>query len=40
MEKNALDNQSPQEGMPQLMADAGIMMLGNTLIPQLSTLFS
>jgi hypothetical protein len=28
------------QGIKQLMAGAGIMLLGNTLIPQLSTLFS
>jgi len=27
-------------GMKQLMAGAGIMLLGTTLIPQLATLFS
>jgi hypothetical protein len=27
-------------GVNQLMAGAGIMLLGNTLIPQLSSLFS
>ena len=28
------------QGMKQLMAGAGIMLLGTTLIPQLATLFS
>jgi hypothetical protein len=28
------------QGIKQLMAGAGIMLLGNTLIPQLSSLFS
>ena len=28
------------EGIKQLMAGAGIMLLGTTLIPQLATLFS
>ena len=32
--------QSKSQGIKQLMAGAGIMLLGTTLIPQLATLFS
>ena len=31
---------SKSQGIKQLMAGAGIMLLGTTLIPQLATLFS
>ena len=31
---------SKSQGVKQLMAGAGIMLLGTTLIPQLATLFS
>ena len=42
-EKNYLDTISTSDksqGIKQLMAGAGIMLLGTTLIPQLATLFS
>lgn len=32
--------QPKSQGIKQLMAGAGIMLLGTTLIPQLATLFS
>lgn len=32
--------QAKSQGIKQLMAGAGIMLLGTTLIPQLATLFS
>ena len=34
------DNPGKSQGIKQLMAGAGIMLLGTTLIPQLATLFS
>ena len=41
MEGYGADNPaSKSQGVKQLMAGAGIMLLGTTLIPQLATLFS
>ena len=34
------NTQAKSQGIKQLMAGAGIMLLGTTLIPQLATLFS
>lgn len=37
---NLLEGYAKSQGIKQLMAGAGIMLLGTTLIPQLATLFS